>query len=222
MRVLRGTKVVDAGVGWRGDATRVVIDLGTGDGRFPYTLARRDPHSLYVGIDPDAGAMAEYAFRASRKPARGGTANVLFVVASVEQLPAELAGTGDLVYAVFPWGGLLRGLLRGDPAVVDALAGLAAPGARFEFVLSYDPEHDTGVASAGELPALDSALIDDDLAPAYARHGIAIESRRLLSPEEALAIPSTWGRRLLHARPRSVYAIEARRSEPDAGAILSR
>jgi hypothetical protein len=30
---------------------------------------------------------------------------------------------------------------------------------------------------------------------------------RRLTQDEALAIPSNWGRRLLHARPRDVYYI---------------
>jgi 16S rRNA (adenine(1408)-N(1))-methyltransferase len=210
MRVLQGSKVIEAPAGWREGWARVVIDLGTGDGRFPYTKAREDPASLYAGIDPDAAAMAEYAFRASRKPARGGVTNVLYVVASVEQLPPELSAAADLVYVVFPWGSLLRGLLAPEPAALRAVAGLVKPGGGIEIVVSFEPEHDTGVAGAGELPVLDEARIDA-LIPAYAEAGIAIESRRRLTADEALAIPSTWSRRLLHARPRDVFSISGRR-----------
>src|SRR3972149_5426920 len=73
MRILNGTKVIAAEPGW-GEALlhggrRVVIDLGAGDGRFAYESARNDAASVYVAVDPDAAALAAYAFRACRKPA---------------------------------------------------------------------------------------------------------------------------------------------------------
>ena len=79
MRVLQGTKVIDAApelvATLLAPPRRVVVDVGTGDGRYPYESARGDPETLYIGLDPDAGAMSEYAFRAGRKPARGGVDN---------------------------------------------------------------------------------------------------------------------------------------------------
>src|SRR3972149_1267415 len=47
MRILNGTKVIDAEPGWREallrGGRRVVIDLGAGDGRFAYESARTHP-----------------------------------------------------------------------------------------------------------------------------------------------------------------------------------
>ena len=183
------------------------MDVGTGDGRFPYERARRDPASFYIGIDPDATTLAEYAYRASRKPARGGLTNVLYVVAAVEQLPPELHGIADVVHVNFPWGGLLRGLLRPDEAVLRALHGLAAPAARVELVLCYDPEQDSAAAAGDPLTPPDKRYIDDVLSPAYAASGIVVTDRQRLGRDEALAIPSTWGRRLLHGRPRDAWLI---------------
>ena len=166
--------------------------------------------------------MADYAYRASRKPARGGVANALYVVAAVEALPPELARLADLVCVNFPWGSLLRGVLRPEPAVLAALARLAAPIGRFEIVLCYDPERDVAALAAGEaLPAPDEAFIDTGLAPGYAAAGLLIEERRRLGLDEALAIPSSWGRRLLHGRPRDVFLISGTvSSSADPGAEI--
>src|SRR5207244_1968385 len=117
--------------------------------------------------EPTAEALAEYAFRASRKPSRGGVANAVFVLASIEQLPAELIAFADLVRVNFPWGSLLRGLLQPNADVLRALASLARPGGAFEFVLSYDPEHDPNAFSGEQLKALDDAYIVGVLLPAY-------------------------------------------------------
>jgi len=183
------------------------VDVGTGDGRFPYERARRDLNSFYIGVDPDAVTLAVYAYRASRKPAPGGLTNVLYVVAAVEQLPPELDGIADVVHVNFPWGGLLRGLLRPDEAVLRALHGLAAPAARIELVLCYDPEHDSTAAAGDPLAPPDERYVDDVLSPAYAACGIVVTDRQRLGRDEALAIPSTWGRRLLHGRPRDAWLI---------------
>ena len=185
----------------------MVIDVGAGDGRFPYERARLDPASFYIGIDPDAESLKEYAYRASRKPSRGGIDNVAFVVASVEHLPAELDGLAAAVYINYPWGGLLRGLLLADPDVLSALARLAAPQGSMGIVLTYDPAHDLG-AALEPLPSPGFDYIDQVLAPAYEKAGVKLTSRRLLTRDEALAIASTWGRRLLHGRERDVFLIE--------------
>jgi 16S rRNA (adenine(1408)-N(1))-methyltransferase len=218
---MQGSKVIEAPPTWRQDLTLdgrpVIIDLGAGDGRYVYETARSEPASLYVAVDPDADALSEYAYRASRKPARGGVESAHFIVASVEQLPPELTGVAALVRVNFPWGSLLRALLEPNPATMQALISLA-PGGRFEIVFSYDPKHDTGAFSGDALPALDEAFIAEVLAPAYGAAGLNVTEQRRLSQDEALAIPSTWGRRLLHARPRNVYflagTLSPRRVDP--------
>jgi 16S rRNA (adenine(1408)-N(1))-methyltransferase len=210
MRILLGTKPVDASSGWRSSFAQqhVVIDVGAGDGRWAYDNARHDADSLYIAVDPDADTLAEYAYRAGRKPSRGGTANALFIIAAVEDLPPELAGIAALVRVNFPWGSLLRGLVLPEAAVLEALAGLGAPGARFEFVISYDPEHDIAGLAGETLPPLSEARIDDVLAPPYAAAGLQITDRRQMSLDEAIALPSTWARRLLHGRSRDVFWLE--------------
>jgi 16S rRNA (adenine(1408)-N(1))-methyltransferase len=208
---------VEAPLSWRDDVARdgrpVIIDLGAGDGRFVYESARDDPLRLYVGVDPDADALSEYAYRASRKPARGGVANARFIVASVEQLPPELHGLATLLRINFPWGSLLRALLEPDAAVLNAIAKLAH-GGRFEIVLSYDPQHDTGAFGGAPLPLLDGKYIGEVLLPAYREAGLEISEQRRLTQDQALAIPSTWGRRLLRARPRDVYWVAGNVSAP--------
>ena len=215
MRILDGTKVVDAGPRWRDAVSerRVVIDLGAGDARWVYDSARSDPESVYIAVDPDADALREYAYRASRKPSRGGVANASFVVASVEQLPPELLGMADLVRVNFPWGGLLRGLIEPRDDVLRAIASLGKVNARFEIVLAYMPEHDTGAFAGGPLPALEETRLKE-LEPAYAEAGLIIEDRRRLTQDEALTLPSTWGRRLLHARPRPVFLLSGHLMSP--------
>jgi 16S rRNA (adenine(1408)-N(1))-methyltransferase len=209
MRILQGTALVDAPPDWRkrlqADGRPVVLDLGAGDGRFVYESARKDTGSIYVAVDPDGDTLREYAYRAARKPARGGVDNAFFVVGSLEMLPDELLGVADRVRINFPWGSLMRGLLEPRVEALQAVASLVKPGGGIEIVMSYDPAHDTGAFSGEPLPPLEHAYIDEVLAPAYADAGFNVIKRRRLGIDEALGLESTWGRRLLHARPREVY-----------------
>jgi 16S rRNA (adenine(1408)-N(1))-methyltransferase len=215
--MLQGTKVIEAPADWRETLSspaesEVAIDVGSGDGRFVYERARHDPVSLYVALDPDARALSGYAYRAARKPSRGGVANALFVIASLEALPPELIGLADHVYVNFPWTALLRAVLLPEPAALAGLASLMKQGGNFEIVFCFDPLHDAAAMAGEPLPQLDEAYIDETLRPAYAAAGLDLLERRRLTQEEALAIPSTWGRRLLHGRPREVFRVSGRKA----------
>ena len=128
-------------------------------------------------------------------------------MASVEQLPSELLGRADPVRVNFPWAGLLRGILLPDPNALAALKSLMAPAAELEIVLSYDPEHDRAATGGEALPPLDETYIRGTLKAAYSNSGLEVTKVRRLDREEALAIPATWGRRLLHGRLRDVFFI---------------
>ncbi|HEX3254127.1 MAG TPA: hypothetical protein VHS05_32120 [Pyrinomonadaceae bacterium] len=45
----------------------VIIDIGTGDGRFVYQSARRNPRKFYIGIDPNAGPLEKISEKIHRK-----------------------------------------------------------------------------------------------------------------------------------------------------------
>ncbi|MBL8014560.1 MAG: hypothetical protein JNK26_00005, partial [Candidatus Doudnabacteria bacterium] len=87
--------------------SKCVIDMGTGDGRYVYDMAKDDPQTLYVGVDADKQQMQDLSHKANRKPAKGGLDNVLFLWAPAEQAPQELVGCADELIINFPWGSLL-------------------------------------------------------------------------------------------------------------------
>jgi 16S rRNA (adenine(1408)-N(1))-methyltransferase len=179
----------------------LAVDVGTGDGRHAYHLARTRPDWFVVGLDPVADAMRESSTRAGRKPARGGLANVLYVVATVESVPAVLRGRADEVHVVLPWGRLMSGLLVADPAVVGGVAGLGRPGAAVSVVLNGEVWGDPVPVEARDLPEPTVALVEDVLAPAWERLGLRVSAARWLAADEVAALATTWARKLSHGRP---------------------
>src|SRR4051812_7588776 len=106
----------------------VVVDLGTGDGRFVLRTARARPEALVIGVDPVVAAMAASANRAVRKPARGGAENAMFIAAALEALPEVLRGTATEVTVNFPWGSLLQAVGWPRPEGLRTVAELVKPG----------------------------------------------------------------------------------------------
>jgi 16S rRNA (adenine(1408)-N(1))-methyltransferase len=179
---------------------RAVVDVGTGDGRLPYALARSDPSTFYLGVDATPENLRETSRRATRKPSRGGVPNVAFAVAAAEHPPAELAGRFDEVKAILPWGRLMVGLITSDPDVLRGLGALARPGGRMHVVLNGEVWGDPIPVEARDLPEPTVDYVREVLTPAYAPRGIELGEPRAMTPAAIAGLPSTWARKLSHGR----------------------
>jgi 16S rRNA (adenine(1408)-N(1))-methyltransferase len=185
----------------------VVVDVGTGDARFAYRLARANPEWLVIGLDPHWPAMVATAVRSKRKPARGGVGNLLLVVASIEVPPAELAGVADEVLVVMPWGKLLRGVVLGEPDVCAGLRTVARSGATVEVSVGTSIWRPPVPVEVRDLPELTVDYVQRTLAPRWARCGLQITGAGPLTDAEAA---SSWARRLGSRRSEQVMQVRAR------------
>lgn len=182
------------------------LDLGTGDGRLPYTLGRLTPERLFVGLDANVAGLRKLSGRAARE--RLG--NVIYVRASVEDLPLELAGVADRITVVLPWGSLLAAVARPGVPALAGIRALCQPEATLSIVLSVAGP-DLREARRLGLPPLDGRYLQD-LAVGYAAAGFTVTTVRRLDLDRLAAWPSTWARRLAHGQPRPVFQVDARAS----------
>ncbi|HYF61870.1 MAG TPA: class I SAM-dependent methyltransferase [Herpetosiphonaceae bacterium] len=170
------------------------IDIGTGDGRFALDAARRRPDLFVIGLDACRDSVREASRRAP--------ANVLFVVANVADLPAELAGRASGLSVNFPWGSLLKALISDEPAVLDGLVGLGRPGFRLELMVNGE-----ALATLGSSLERGGAQIRRGLI----RRGLDVAEPAILDRAALRAIPTTWARRLAFGRdPRALYCQASR------------
>jgi 16S rRNA (adenine(1408)-N(1))-methyltransferase len=188
--------------------SRISVDMGCGDGRYPYEMARLDPNVFYIGIDADRNGLVEYSRRVSKKPEKGGANNVLFVIANIESLPSDLKGIADEVTVILPWGSLLRGVVNSDPKYLDGFRFVAKDGSDIRIYLNYDAKYEPIEMERKNLPDLTEEFIEGALVPSYESHRIHLSSHRFMDNSEARAIPSTWARRLGHGRVRSTLLLE--------------
>jgi 16S rRNA (adenine(1408)-N(1))-methyltransferase len=174
----------------------VIIDIGTGDGRFVYQSARENPTKFYIGIDANAKPLAKISMKATRKVAKGGTANALFIQAAVEDLPGELTEVADEIHIHFPWGSLLRAVAIGDLEVLRGLRRIMVVGGLLEVVIGVDAERDRREIERLQLPPLTLDHISSVLAPKYAASGFKITEKGNVAAHEWPHLRSSWARRL--------------------------
>jgi 16S rRNA (adenine(1408)-N(1))-methyltransferase len=177
------------------------VDVGTGDARFAYHLAGERPDWLVIGVDALDAPMGEIAYRASRKPARGGRENLLLLRAAVEALPEELVGIADEVDVLLPWGALLEGIVRARAEIVEGIAALARAGAVVNVTLNGEIWLDSAPARYEDLPLPTPGYVAEAIEPEFRRVGIDLGPARYLTAAEAKGLPTTWARRLGHGRP---------------------
>jgi len=182
----------------------VIIDIGTGDGRFVYQSARRNPNKFYIGIDPNTRPLEKISEKIHRKPAKGGAPNVLFVQSSIEDLPAELDGVANEVHIHFPWGSLLRAVAVGEVDVLRNVRRICAVAALLEIVIGIDPMRDRSEVERLGIEPLSLGFIDKALAPNYAAAGFQIIERGILAASEWPEFDTSWSKRLQGNEHRSI------------------
>ena len=188
----------------------MIIDIGTGDGRFVYQSARRNPNKFYIGIDPNTRPLEKISEKIHRKPAKGGVPNVLFVQSAIEDLPAELDGVADEVHIHFPWGSLLRAVAVGDVDVLRNVRRLCAAGALLEIVIGIDPVRDRSEVERLALEPLKLEFIDKALVPNYAAAGFEIIERGIIAASDWPHLETSWAKRLQGNEHRSITYLISR------------
>jgi 16S rRNA (adenine(1408)-N(1))-methyltransferase len=182
----------------------IVVDIGTGDGRFVSAAARQNPRKFYIGIDANAKPLEKISMKATRKPAKGGLPNALFVQAAVENLPEEFNQTADEIHIHFPWGSLLRAVVLGDENVLDNLRRICASECLLEIVIGIDEERDKSEIHRLELPQLSPEYLENVLIPKYTAAGFKILEKGILSASEWSRLETSWARKLQGSENRAV------------------
>lgn len=174
---------------WAARYRDVVLDLGTGDGRFVRDLARASPAAAAIGLDTCRANL--------RHTSRAAPANALFVVADALNAPVELGRLATRVTINFPWGSLLTGLLDGHDALLAGLHAVGRPRAALDIRLN-----------AGALSEAGWSL-DDGAAQVVAvlrRSGFAVRPVRVMGRDDLRGHPTTWAKRLAFGRdPRALH-----------------
>jgi 16S rRNA (adenine(1408)-N(1))-methyltransferase len=171
--------------------------------------AASHPDWLVVGIDANAAGLHDGLRRAQRAK----VPNALFVVASADALPDELAGWADEVRIQFPWGSLLTAVLRAQPQVLGGVARLLRPGGELTVLVSVaarDGIDGFEIVDAGSAAGIGRRIVETC-------HDLVLRECRTVTPQDVAASHSTWAKRLGVARSRTAWLLRFRRRADGEG-----
>jgi len=167
---------------------RIILDLGTGDGRYVHHLAENFPRHFIIGVDACRENLREHS--------RAKLSNALFVIASAQSLPCELDGLVSHITINFPWGSLLESLLMGDSKLMCGLEAVS------RCVATLDIRLNSGaLAEGGTTLEAGADRVYNNLLCA----GWQVKEPEMMKTQTLQTFPTTWARRLAHGRdPRAM------------------
>ena len=167
----------------------ITLDLGTGDGRYVRSLAEQHPDSLIIGVDSCRENLREHS--------QAKLQNMLFIIASAQNLPKELNGLVSQITINFPWGSLLESLLIDDSKLMRGLESISRS------IASMDLRLNSGaLAEAGTTLEVGAEKIYTNLI----RSGWQVESPVMIHANALRTFPTTWAKRLAFGRdPRALF-----------------
>lgn len=185
----------------------IVVDIGTGDGRFVYGSALKNPHKFFIGIDANAKPLEKISMKATRKSGKGGAENVLFLQAAVEDLPEELDAVADEIHIHFPWGSLLQAVACGESEILKSLRKICGEDCLLEIVFGVDREKDKAEIERLELPEFSNEYLEKTLVLKYEAAGFRLLKKGILSATDRENLETSWAKKLKRNENRPVVCL---------------
>ena len=158
---------------------RVILDLGTGDGKFALHHARNFPSHFVIGVDSCRENLHEFS--------RAKLTNLLFLIARAQDLPHELNGLVSHITINFPWGSLLHG----DTNLMHGLESISHTNTTIDVRLNGGALAEAGSNLENGTKAIYNNLINS---------GWRIKTPIAMDTTALRNFPSTWAKRLAFGR----------------------
>lgn len=186
----------------------VLIDIGTGSGRYPYERAKDNPKVFCIGLDP-ATNMEKMSVKSRKKEAKGGVRNLLYVISSLENAPQLLNGLATEIYVTLPWGSLLEGIVKGEEVFIKNIVAMAqGKGTFFRTCFSYSSIHEPSEIEKRGLPLLSLEYLNEVLSLKYKSQGIEITKASVLTEEDLKSMGTLWAKKLSIGKTREIFLME--------------
>jgi len=189
-----------------GKYEKVILDLGTGDGRFVFKNALKNKSTLYIGLDPAEKQIQIYSKKSNRRRLK----NALYVIGSLENLPDELYSTVDKIFINLPWGTLLEKIVKSNEIYIEELSTILKKDGEIEIIFGYVPELEPSETERLDLPVIENESDVLKTFSTFKKTFEVIEMKRLLK-EDLDKIETTWAKKLKFGKDRFIYKIVLRK-----------
>lgn len=189
---------------------QVIVDLGTGNGKFAYEEAIKNQNIFYIGIDPIGENIIKYYKKKKKKLKRHNLKNLVFVISAIQDIDKDLFNLADDIYINFPWGSLLEGIVKGEEKLLENIYSLAKDGGNIYLTFTYSSIYEVGEIERRGFPLLSLEYIDTILRDEFMAMGINILDYGYLEEYKLKSFGTLWSKRIYLTKDRQVYYIEAK------------
>ncbi len=204
-----GKKTLPLTEEWQDDFTqeKVLIDIGTGDGRFILDAAREEPDCLCIGVDAAAENMLKNSRTAAARPKKGGLPNALYIRGAAENLPGPFLGMADIVSINYPWGSLMR--ITSEPGIehLKKIRAICKSGAELTVLLNYYVFEDSDYMQRLGFGDIEKPADNPEFTNAYKQAGFEVKRSEIFAGDPP--VRTMWGRHLVRGSNRTTMLIEA-------------
>jgi len=181
----------------------VVVDIGTGDGRFVYKNGLINCNVLYIGVDPSEKQLRVYSKKALKRKVN----NVLFIVGSMEQMPIIANNSVNKIYITLPWGTLLESIVKPKKDFVLKIFNLLKKDGKLITTFGYTPELEPSESKRLNLPPMEEELVIKTIIPSFESYGFTLDDYKKLSKKDLRDTETTWAKRLRFGKDRKIYCV---------------
>lgn len=181
---------------------KVILDIGTGDGRFVFKNALKDVKNLYIGMDPAEQQLKIFSKKVNKKRLN----NSLFIVGSIENTPPELFSLIDRIFINLPWGTLLEKIVKSENSSVKNLHNLLKDEGEIEVIFGYLPELEPSETKRLDLPKINGDFDVQQIFSSFKKHFTIVEMLRL-NKKDLGKLETTWAKKLRFGNDRDIYKI---------------
>ncbi len=185
---------------------KVHFDLGTGDAKFIYRLAKKDPETLFVGIDSNADSMGHIAWKVKSKVSRGGLAvqNLELLHMPVEEIPDEFSNLADCVTINYPWGSLLRRITEPDLKMAKTISKISRIASQVHLHLNFTLYSNKTLIHRLKVQDLSERAALEAVKRCFSRYQLYLVEQSL---EDSSRTRTTWGQHLALSSGRQVLTL---------------
>lgn len=186
---------------------KVHIDIGTGDAKFIYKLAKENPQNLYVGIDSSCDVMGFIAWKVKRKPSRGGLVvqNLELLHMPVEDIPDEFSKIAHYITINYPWGSLLKGITDPDPKMIETISKISHVKAEIFLNFNYTLYSDKSLIHRLKIQDLTQKSVLETMKTCFSKHKLHFIEQNLGNNSP---VKTMWGQHLTLGSGREVLSLK--------------
>lgn len=175
---------------------KIHFDLGTGDGKVVYKMAKENPDTFYIGVDSCADGMGGISWKVARKPSKGGgIKNLALVHSSVENMPECFADIADSITIFYPWAKLLKDMTAPEPTTIEKISRIGKKSTSLDLVINFHVFKNEHLKNKLGLLDLNDESIKQRLVPIYKQFFFQLIEKKVVTGASRDEV-SSWGKHL--------------------------